>query len=223
MPLSGVDHVSLDQQSHILEPDPNQTTMRQTFLSIASLAAMALTLGACASGAGGPAVVVIQTGAGEIVVEVDTTNAPITGHNFLRYVDGGFYEGGSFYRVVRMDNQPNDSLRIEVIQAGMNRSRQDQAFDSIPLEGTTTTGLRHLDGTISMARGGPDTAQASFFICIGDQPELDEGGMRNPDGRGFAAFGRVVAGMDVVQAIQAGPDDTQTLLEPVAILSAARR
>lgn len=188
--------------------------------------ALSVALIAAASGCVTPVVaptVVIQTDLGEIVVEVDTTNAPVTGHNFLRYVDGHFYEGGSFFRVVRMDNQPNDSLRIEVIQADMNPERRGDAFDPIALEGTQTTGLRHLDGTISMARGGPDTARASFFICIGDQPELDEGGMRNPDARGFAAFGKVVEGMDVVRAIQAGAADGQSLLEPVAILGAARR
>ena len=82
------------------------------------------------------------------------------------------------------------------------------------------TGLRHLDGTLSMARDGPDTATGDFFICIGDQPELDFGGRRHPDGQGFAAFGRVVRGMDVVRAIQAAPADAQHLTPPVRILSA---
>lgn len=189
------------------------------------LVLLVLAAGCTDSGENGqpaPVSVLIQTAVGDIVVEVDTTRAPVTAHNFLRYVDGGFYEGGSFYRVVRMDNQPTDSLRIEVIQAGMNPERRADAFDPIPLEGTNGTGLRHLDGTISMARAGPDTATSSFFICIGDQPELDEGGMRNPDGRGFAAFGRVTAGMDVVRTIQAGAAEGQTLAEPVGIVGAHR-
>jgi peptidyl-prolyl cis-trans isomerase A (cyclophilin A) len=187
------------------------------------LACALLSIGACSSEPAGLATVVIQTDLGEVVVEVDTSSAPVTGLNFLRYVEGGFYEGGSFYRVVRMDNQPNDSLRIEVIQAGINPDRREDTFDPIALEGTQATGLRHLDGTLSMARGGPDTARSSFFICIGDQPELDEGGLRNPDGRGFAAFGRVVAGMDVVRAIQQGETEGQNLVDPVAIRSAGRR
>src|SRR6185369_5276819 len=91
------------------------------------------------------------------------------------------------------------------------------------LERTGLTGLKHLDGTLSMARDGPDTATADFFICIGAQPELDFGGKRNPDGQGFAAFGRVVKGMDVVKAIQAASEDRQTLKPPVKILSVTRQ
>ena len=73
-----------------------------------------------------------------------------------------------------------------------------------------------------MARDGPDTATSDFFICIGDQPSLDQGGLRNPDGQGFAAFGRVVSGMDVVRAIQASPADGQHLTPPVTIRSVRR-
>jgi cyclophilin family peptidyl-prolyl cis-trans isomerase len=118
---------------------------------------------------------------------------------------------------VRQDNQPENSIRIEVIQGGVDADRREEGFDPIALEGTGTTGLRHLDGTLSMARGEADTARGEFFICIGDQPELDEGGSRNPDGRGFAAFGRVLYGMDIVRGIHRGPTDGQRLLEPVAI------
>jgi peptidyl-prolyl cis-trans isomerase A (cyclophilin A) len=89
----------------------------------------------------------------------------------------------------------------------------------VPLERTSVTGLRHLDGTLSMARDGPDTATSDFFICIGDQPSLDFGGKRNPDGQGFAAFGHVVGGMDVVRRIQAAPADGQSLTPPVRIRS----
>ena len=166
--------------------------------------------------------VTIQTSLGDIVVEIDTVNAPVTATNFLRYVDEGLYADALFHRVVRMDNQPTDSLRIEVIQGSMGPDRRGQGHPAIPMEGTGTTGLMHLDGTISMARGGPDTATSSFFICNGAQPELDEGGMRNPDGRGFAAFGRVVSGMDIVRQIQAAPTDGQTLREPVMIQSIRR-
>jgi len=123
---------------------------------------------------------------------------------------------------VRPDNQPDDSIRIEVVQAGTDRSMAARLRPAIPLERTSATGLSHLDGTLSMARAGPDTGRASFFICLGDQPELDYGGARNPDGQGFAAFGRVTAGMDVVRRIQAGRVEGQRLVEPVVVTSVRR-
>lgn len=166
--------------------------------------------------------VVIDTSAGKIVVQIDTVSAPVTSANFLQYVDDEFYTGGTFFRTVHPNNQPADSIRIEVIQGGPDRARRDEIRDPIPLERTSETGLRHMDGTISMARGGPDTATSSFFICIGDQPSLDFGGMRNPDGEGFAAFGRVISGMATVLKIQMLPADGQTLVEPVQIHSIRR-
>ncbi|MDA1029052.1 MAG: peptidylprolyl isomerase [Bacteroidetes bacterium] len=168
-------------------------------------------------------VVDIETSLGSIEVEVDTVAAPVTSANFLRYVDGAMYEGGSFFRVVTMDNQPQDSIRIEVIQGGANPVKRESFFEPIPLERTSTTGLKHLDGVISMARGTPDSANHSFFICIGDQPSLDFGGMRNPDGQGFAAFGRVTSGMDVVRQIQQGAVEAQQLTDPILILKVSRR
>jgi peptidyl-prolyl cis-trans isomerase A (cyclophilin A) len=164
----------------------------------------------------------IETTFGDIVVDVDTVRAPVTATNFLRYVDAGLYDGGSFFRTVHADNQPTDSIRIAVIQGGADRSRSDAFYDAIPLERTNVTELGHVDGAISMARSGPDTATHSFFICIGDQPELDFGGRRNPDGQGFAAFGRVVSGMDVVRSIQMQPAEAQNLAPPVVIESIAR-
>lgn len=170
----------------------------------------------------GPAGVRIDTRLGPIVVEVDTARAPRTAANFLRYVDGGFYDGGRFHRTVRLSNQPGQAVKIEVIQAGASPTREREGFPPIALERTSVTGLRHLDGVLSMARDGPDTATSDFFICIGDQPSLDHGGRRNPDGQGFAAFGRVVEGMNVVRAIQASPADGQSLTPPVVIRSARR-
>ena len=167
--------------------------------------------------------VVFETSLGDIVVEVDTSNAPVTAANFLRYVDDGFYEGGSFYRVVRMDNQPDNDIRIEVIQGGINPETALDDFASINLERTEQTGILHLDGVISMARGGADSATHEIFICIGDQPSLDFGGLRNVDGQGFAAFGRVLAGMDIVVEIQSGEAEAQRLLEPVLIDRVVRR
>jgi peptidyl-prolyl cis-trans isomerase A (cyclophilin A) len=166
--------------------------------------------------------VLIRTDHGDIVVEVDTARAPVTAANFLRYVDGGFYDGGRFHRTVRLSNQPGQPVKIEVVQAGVNPSREGGGFPPIALERTGVTGLRHLDGAVSMARDGPDTATSDFFICIGDQPSLDQGGLRNPDGQGFAAFGRVVKGMEAVRAIQASPADGQHLTPPIRIRSARR-
>ncbi|MGH7467827.1 MAG: peptidylprolyl isomerase [Longimicrobiales bacterium] len=183
-------------------------------------------IGACAVLSGATAQsaprVVLRTELGEIEIEIDSAHAPVTAANFLRYVDGGFYQGGRFHRTVRDDNQPNDSIRIAVVQASINSARSREQFPRLALERTSVTGLRHRDGTISMARGGPDTATSSFFICIGDQPSLDFGGRRNPDGQGFAAFGRVVRGMDVVRKIQSGTANGQTLTTPVVILEAVR-
>jgi peptidyl-prolyl cis-trans isomerase A (cyclophilin A) len=96
-------------------------------------------------------------------------------------------------------------------------------FPPIKLERTRDTGLAHKDGTISMARDGPDTATSDFFVCIGDQPELDFGGKRNPDGQGFAAFGKVVKGMEVVKKIQAAPAEEQALKPPVKIIKIRRK
>ena len=169
-----------------------------------------------------PTQIVVETEAGEIHVTLEDEKAPGTVANFLRYVDAGMYDGGRFHRVVRMDNQPNDTIRIEVIQGGVNLERMTENGDPIPLERTSVTGLRHLDGTISMARFRPDSAISDFFICIGDQPELDFGGLRNPDGQGFAAFGQVTQGMDVVRSIQVGVTDGQTLIFPARINSIRR-
>ncbi|MGB0650774.1 MAG: peptidylprolyl isomerase [Rhodothermales bacterium] len=163
--------------------------------------------------------VTIHTSMGAIDVVIDTVAAPRTSANFLRYASEGFYDGGSFRRVVRMDNQPGDSIRIEAVQAWANMEFSDQFYDPIDLERTIETGLMHFDGTISMARNlnSPNSATHSFFFVVGDQHALDFGGMRNPDGQGFAAFGRVTEGMDVVRAIQAGDVDAQILIEPVII------
>ena len=170
---------------------------------------------------GGRASVTVEIGTplGPIEVELDSHRAPATVANFLRYVRAGFYDGGRFHRTVTPDNQPGQSVKIEVVQAGVSPAREKEEFEPIPLERTSTTGLRHVDGAISMARGEPDSATSDFFICIGDQPELDFGGHRNPDGQGFAAFGRVVKGMDVVRKIQRSPAEGQTLTPPVEILS----
>lgn len=181
-----------------------------------SLTVLSCLFAACASEPMVP--VTIHTSVGTIEVAVDTARAPVTSANFLHYVREGLYDGGEFFRVVREDNQPRDSIRIEVIQGGANLDLDALFLDPIPLERTSDTGLRHVDGTISMARGRfANSATHSFFFTIGDQPSLDFGGMRNPDGQGFAAFGRVIAGKDVIRRIQAGEVEAQILVDPVRI------
>ena len=166
--------------------------------------------------------VIVETEFGEIEIEVDTVRAPATAANFLKYVDGGMYDGGRFHRTVKPDNQPDQEVKIEVIQAGASGARLRDFPPPIPLERTNATTLAHKDGVVSMARGRPDTARDGFFICIGDQPELDYGGRRNADGQGFAAFGRVVRGMDVVKKIQLAPADGQNLRPPITIVRVKR-
>lgn len=165
--------------------------------------------------------VLLRTELGDIVIEVDVDRAPVTAANFLAYVDEDLFAGAHFYRVVRMDNQPHNDVKIEVIQGGLGFDEPDRR-PPIEHEATVTTGIRHLDGAVSMARLEPGSASSEFFICVGDQPELDFGGARNPDGQGFAAFARVVDGMDVVRAIHAGEADGQMLARTVAITEIRR-
>lgn len=144
-------------------------------------------------------VATIHTSKGEIQFELYTAQAPLTVANFVQYIEDSAFKGGDFYRVVRADNDQGNP-KIAVIQGRANPQHQD--FSPVHLETTALTGLLHLDGTLSMARGDPDTATNEFFICIGPQPALDFGGKRNPDGQGFAAFGRVIKGMEIVKSIQ---------------------
>ncbi len=160
----------------------------------------------------------MATELGEIIFEIDTVNAPVSGKNFLEHVQKSTFNDAVFYRVVRMDNQPNNEVKIEVIQGGVFTEIRFEKIPGIRHETTKETDLKHLDGTLSMARSEPGTASTEFFICVGDQPELDFGGKRNPDGQGFAAFGQVIQGMDVVRKIQNLKDDNQTLVKKVKIL-----
>ncbi|MEP1446540.1 MAG: peptidylprolyl isomerase [Paraglaciecola sp.] len=141
---------------------------------------------------------VISTSMGEIHIELYAGDAPISASNFIRYIKAGAFNNGRFYRVVRLDND-NGAPKIEVIQGGANPEFKD--FAAIELETTQHTGIQHLDGVLSMARGTPDSATSEFFICVAAQPSLDFGGTRNPDGQGFAAFGRVTKGMPIVRKI----------------------
>jgi peptidyl-prolyl cis-trans isomerase A (cyclophilin A) len=170
--------------------------------------------------------VVIETTMGQIEVEVYPERAPVSAGNFLAYVDKGLWKGASFYRVVRPDNDRTPA--ITVIQGGL--MRDEAPLPPIVHETTARTGLRHTDGVLSWARDKPGTAGSEFFISIGDNPSLDFAGARNPDGQGFATFGRVVRGMAVVRAIDAlrdprTPSDFmpgQELAHPVAITAVRR-
>ncbi len=191
-----------------------------------AMSATALAMTGCSApgndSAGSLPRVELATTLGSLVIEVDTIAAPITATNFLRYVDEARLDSAHFYRVVTLDNQPNDSIRIEVVQGGLgNRSRQ-RRLPAIEHETTADTGLLHTAGAISMARLDPGSASSEFFICVTDQPALDFGGMRNPDGQGFAVFGRVVSGMDVVRAIHLSPTRGQALASPVEITGVHR-
>jgi peptidyl-prolyl cis-trans isomerase A (cyclophilin A) len=176
-----------------------------------------------------PVLVIFETGLGSITMAIDVEHAPVTAKNFLRYVDDKFYDDGVINRAVRPDNTVRRDVEIQVIQFQINPARRRDQFPPIPMEPTSTTGLKHVDGALSMARNGPDSATASFSIAIGDQPEMDFGGKRNADGQGFAVFGRVVAGMDVVKRIQAahtgerGAYRTETLDPPIKITRAYRK
>jgi peptidyl-prolyl cis-trans isomerase A (cyclophilin A) len=184
----------------------------------------------------GEVLVRIETTLGSIDIAVDTKRAPITAGNFLKYVDGGFYDGGRFHRATRPDNYtptPPDKPAMEIIQAGINPEKRRDGFPPIPLERTSVTGLKHVVGTVSMARTpAADSARSDFFICLDDQPSLDFGGKRFDDGQGGGAFGRVVKGMDVVRKIQQQPVEkqgtapgetlTQRLTPPVTITRMSR-
>jgi len=183
---------------------------------IVSTVALLATLVAPCAWASNPRVR-MDTNLGTIVVELYPDKAPVTVANFLRYVDENRFSTARFYRVVTMDNQPNNNVKIEVIQGGLGLEPDLKALPEIEHETTEKTGLKHKAGTLSMARNKPGTASSEFFICVTDQPELDYGGKRNPDGQGFAAFGKVVEGLDVVEAIQQQPSTNQMLDEPLGI------
>jgi peptidyl-prolyl cis-trans isomerase A (cyclophilin A) len=193
---------------------------------VLSLSALAFVAGrsAHAQGSEGAVLTRVETALGAFVIAVDPARAPITVANYLAYVDKRWLDGGAVYRIVTPANQPSDTAhKIEVVQWGMDLP-DDKAPPLPPIEHETTqqTGLLHKNGTVSMARSAPGTAASEFFICIGEQPELDFGGGRNPDGLGFAAFGQVVQGMAVVQALYRKAQAEQYLKPPIAVRSVRR-
>lgn len=175
------------------------------------------------TGAAEPAVVRVrlETSAGPIVVALDTRRAPKTSANFLAYVDDGRLDGTTFYRASRRKSDP----RYGFVQGGIDTDHR-RALRPVPLEPTDQTGIRHTDGAISMAHGSnADTATGNFTLMVGDNPALDA----RPGYRGYAAFGRVVAGMAVVRRILALPTKGgrgamhgQMIVKPVTIRRAVR-
>lgn len=217
-----------------MSPHPTVAALRSVLPCFALAAALAAS---SASGQGKPAdpspppaaepagktvAVRLETALGAIDLEIDLAHAPLSAANFLRYVDAGRYDGGRFHRTVRPDTEVRKEVPIEVVQAGVAPGRESTDFPPVPLERTRDTGLLHRTGTLSMARGEPDSATSDFFLCLADLPALDFGGARNPDGQGFAAFGRVVAGLEVVRRIQASPANGQSLAPPIEIRRAFR-
>ncbi|MBC7601315.1 MAG: peptidylprolyl isomerase [Ramlibacter sp.] len=197
--------------------------MRRRDVLAVPLTAMAGALAFPASAAA-QVMVRVEGAFGAFVIAVDPAVAPVTVANFLAYVDGKHLDNASIYRIVTMANQvPETVHKIEVVQWGANLAEDAKPpFAAIAHETTRDTGLLHRDGTVSMARAEPGSASGEFFICVGDQPALDFGGGRNPDGMGFAAFGQVVQGMDVVRKIHSMGQAKQFLAEPIAIRTVRR-
>ena len=187
--------------------------LKKTFLTLSLLFLITIE---CCQKVQNP-IIIIETPIGQITAELYHEKAPITVSNFLSYINQNRYENCHFYRVVHLHNQPNNNIRIEVIQGGLGFDIHPMELQPIDHETTNITGLLHKNGTISMARLDPGTASSEFFICINEQPELDYGGKRNPDGQGFAAFGQVIKGMEVVKNIQILDSKNQMLEEIVPI------
>ena len=162
-------------------------------------------------------IIQIDTEYGNIYLKLFVKKAPITCNNFLRYIDEHRYKDFHFYRTVVMSNQPKNNIKIEVIQGGLGFDKHLMELPPILHETTDITGLKHLDGTLSMARIEPGSASSEVFICVNDQPELDYGGKRNIDGQGFAAFGKVIKGLSVVRLIHSSPQKDQFLNKIVKV------
>jgi peptidyl-prolyl cis-trans isomerase A (cyclophilin A) len=165
--------------------------------------------------------IIMETKLGDIEIELYPDKAPKTVAAFLRYVDSGYYTNSNFYRILTNDNQPMDAPKSQLIQGGiwLSNHKLSTALPGIQHETTKQTGILHTNGTISLARTTPGTATTEFFICVGDQHGFDYGGGNNPDGQGYAAFGRVIKGMDIVRAIYHAPEDDQVFTPPVDIFS----
>ncbi len=166
----------------------------------------------------------IETNFGDILVELYPEKAPKTVAAFLSYVDSGLYKGSSFYRVLKEEDQPSNAFKSQLIQGGIwqTKNKVQMSLKGVPHETTKQTSILHENGTISLARTEPGTASSEFFICIGNQPPYNYGGAANPDGQGFAAFGKVIKGMDVVKQIHDQPDNNTSFTPPIEIMNIVR-
>jgi peptidyl-prolyl cis-trans isomerase A (cyclophilin A) len=194
-------------------------------LVILALGLAGLIAGCHSAGNNGTPHVIIRTEAGDIEIEVYPKQAPKTAGAFLSYIDSGFYKNGSFYRVLNDDNQVTGAGASRLIQGGIWKTNHAKAVGvpGVPHEPTSVTHILHTDGTVSLARSEPGSGTTEFFICVGDQPGFDFGGENNPDGQGYAAFGRVVKGMDVVRTIYARPENNQSFTPSVHINTIVRK
>ena len=161
--------------------------------------------------------VLLSTPDGDLIVEVDVRAAPQTAAHFLEFAERGYLSNSAIYRIVTPANVER-SPAISVIQFGwLVRSIDDRPLPPVPHEPTGLTGLRHRDGSISLARAGAGTGGCAFFFCIGDQPALDEGGGRADDGLGFAAFGRLVGGRAALTTLFEKAEENEMVVNPVRI------
>ncbi len=169
--------------------------------------------------------VIIETGYGDIEIELYTDKAPLTANAFLAYIDSGYYDKCNFYRVLNMYNQPSNAPKAFLVQGGIWKSNNQlaQSLQGIPHESTKQTGILHKEGTISMARNEPGSAGPEFFIMVEDETGFDFGGENMADGLGFAAFGSVVRGMPIVRKIHDLKEANQYLQPPVYIHTIRRK
>lgn len=165
--------------------------------------------------------IVIKTGYGDIDVELYADKAPKTVAAFLANIDADLYKGGSFYRVLKNEDAPAE-YNQGLIQGGIFQMKPDVHAAAVPHESPRQTGISHESGTLSMARTGPGTATSEFFICIGNQKQFDSSSRGSSDGLGYAAFGKVVSGMDVVRAIQNARSSGDKFIAPIAIKNIER-
>lgn len=162
----------------------------------------------------------VETAFGAFTVVVHVDKAPVSAATFLALVRSGHLDGSSVFRILNDRNQPDDEHKVRTVQWGWYERKDNSLPGDRPAhEPTSVTGLRHLSGTMSMARRGTGTPGSEYFIILHDEPELDFGGRRNPDGQGFAAFARVVDGFDVLERLHACGEDGQFVKKPVPILS----
>lgn len=166
----------------------------------------------------------IETKFGDMEAELYPKKAPITVAAFMRNVDSGYYHNTSFYRILSDDNQVTGAPHSYLIQGGLWETNPDleKRIPLIPHEPTNKTGLRHIAGALSMARNTPGTASSEFFICLKEQPGFDFGGENNPDGAGYAVFGKIISGMETLKKIYEQPQFDQQFTPGVTILDIKR-